>query len=206
MEGGNSTEEASAASISGPGVPRCPWEVRPVVRPCPIERGFPTRRYYVQGECPGSGGDLYVRLHYNEVVCVGLAPSHAALRAGAGGLPARRVTRVVFREGIKAPTSKTDRKQGTFLTPDSHLCFVTLDDGTSLPVCAGVKALVLETNVALEQDPDLLTRAPSTEGWLALLQPRGKNTQKHNLEATISEDAYRARVEAAAQPSSATTS
>jgi len=241
---GSRAGEATAASISGPGVPRCPWEVRPVVRPCPVERGFPERRYSLAGVAapmhpPSSTGvdletdapppprceDLYVRLHYNEVVCLGLAPTHFALqssssssasassssrlegvqaaaaapgqggRADVGeGQPLRRVTRVAYRGGFKAPQSKSDRKAGTFLEPNSLVCDVTLDDGTSFAVRAGVKALLLETNGALEKDPDLLTRAPSTEGWLALLQPRGKNVGKANRDVTVSEDAYRVRL------------
>ena len=105
--------------------------------------------------------------------------------AHAPGLPRRPVY-----------ASRDRHVQGAWpLGPDSNICRITCEDGSVYMLRSCVRGRLLEVNARLLEDPGLLTRAPDTEGYVAILQPslsEGKHKAAQLLEHLITKQAYEA--------------
>ena len=92
------------------------------------------------------------------------------------------------------------------LGPDSNICRITCEDGSVYMLRSCVRGRLLEVNARLLEDPGLLTRAPDTEGYVAILQPNlseGKHKAAQLLENLITKEAYDALRAAASAPAPA---
>jgi hypothetical protein len=129
-------------------------------------------RYYTQFfavDSSGPGEDVYVYLHTNGLMVIGLAPSHPIV------LQKKPIKEVKFqsehRDFSKNIVRGAKKKGGARLRPEGTLATVVCEDGTEFTVRSCVDASLLEVNAQLKTKPDLLHQMPATQGFLALCQP-----------------------------------
>ena len=125
--------------------------------------------------------DQWVCQHSNKLVLVGVAQTHAIFaQKGAAGA-ARNIAAIDWtssssgadRQNMKV-TGKGGRKGGVWVNPDSVLCTVTMDDGSTYRLRACIKGVLVEVNPRLvgEAGCALLQQKPATEGYLAVIRPK----------------------------------
>eukprot|EP01104_Vermistella_antarctica_P018071 TRINITY_DN657_c1_g1_i1.p1 TRINITY_DN657_c1_g1~~TRINITY_DN657_c1_g1_i1.p1 ORF type:complete len:280 (-),score=83.18 TRINITY_DN657_c1_g1_i1:23-862(-) len=135
------------------------------------------------------GEDLYIHKHLNELILVGLAPSHPAM--------ANTITKVTFdsndRDLLAMKLTGTSNKKGALKTrPITPVCQVICEDGSAYVVCASVAGVLVEINKRAHANPGLVTHKSRTEGYLFIIQPtrHGLNTVQ---EALVSTEVYEER-------------
>ena len=136
-------------------------------------------RYYTQLFAVDAGGergqDMYIHLHSNRVIVLGVAPSHPLLRSDS---PIVRIAwgsgtiskGMHVRESLDNLKVTGKGKNGSILMePRSVVATVTTANGAVWSLVAGVRAGIMEINGQLASNPDLLRSKSHTEGFLAIL-------------------------------------
>lgn len=66
--------------------------------------------------------------------------------------------------------------------PNTVICEIKCKDSTDnevvIEVYSAVAGKVIQFNKKLVQKPELLTQKPLTDGWIAIIDPRGKGNMK----------------------------
>lgn len=154
--------------------------------PAPTTFEYYTERYYCQylvPDCKGTPGNhVRVLQHSNGLCVVCVDPSHTALAALRQNQDLR-IASVEFGSGRENSGLSPDRlhivgkrKKNAFVAQvETKLCTLTLSDGTAFVIPACVNGFLLELNAALLTSPWLVAAAPTTEGYLAVVNPTVKN-------------------------------
>lgn len=154
--------------------------------PLPTTFDYFTHRYYHQYLCTSvkgvEGNHCRLLQHSNGLCIVTLDPTHVAVQRTADKANDVRVSSVVFGsrrkridvtpDSIKVVGKK--KKNAMMCQEDTQLCTVMLSDGSEYAIPACVSGFVLELNAALVEQPWLLTAAPGTEGFIAVINPSAK--------------------------------
>lgn len=126
-------------------------------KPLPVRFGTLVERYYEQLFAVDVGGkpshDQYVYRHANELLVVGVAPSHPLLA------PGRVVASVTFSDALLGIEVSGKKKHGApFVEEAAKLCSVVCTDGAVYDLVAAARGFVIEINERLLADPSLLAR------------------------------------------------
>uniref|UniRef100_A0A7E4W243 Eukaryotic translation initiation factor 2D n=1 Tax=Panagrellus redivivus TaxID=6233 RepID=A0A7E4W243_PANRE len=109
------------------------------------------------------------------IIC--LPPHHPALQSP--------IKEVKYSRNVAALSGK-GKKGASKVEKHSYLCDITNTDGTVHKIRFGVDAMIIEGNSRLKDDPELLRRSPTYEGYLAVVLLHGR-TQVPTELATLSE-------------------
>ncbi|MCP9261631.1 hypothetical protein DINM_004975 [Dirofilaria immitis] len=134
-----------------------------------IDRNY--KRYILKN---GENGLCYLR-HPNGVIIVTLYKNHELVR--------KRIRRIDWHmKKIKGLI-----EGGLALLPDTKLCIVHCDDGTEYVLRAGIRALLIEVNERLLEDPNLMRSAAENQGYIAIIIPYS-NERKQPPQVFAEED------------------
>jgi glycine cleavage system H lipoate-binding protein len=76
------------------------------------------------------------------------------------------------RDLLDCVVSGKKKRGAVFLTPDSTLCRITLEDGSEHNLSSVVRGKLIEINPRLVANPNLLLSRHEDEGYLAILAPK----------------------------------
>nr|CCC90020.1 conserved hypothetical protein [Trypanosoma congolense IL3000] len=164
---------------------------RYVVAPKPSTFDYFTERYYYQyvvKGCKGvEGNNCRLLVHSNGICVLCLDETHVAVEAAGVAAAAKSggaaengtVASVVFGSGRgnsqissgNIHVSGKRKRHAAICQADTNICLITMTSGAVYRVPACVDGFVLELNSALQQHPNLVTHAPTTEGYIALISP-----------------------------------
>lgn len=142
-----------------------------------------TERYFSQfliKDCKGVvGNNIRLLLHSNMLCILCLDPSHELvvrrqeLKISYLGHSMRRPGHAVKeREPIKVQGKK--KKNAMICQKEMNLCFIETECGKEYRIPAGIDGSVLEINSNLTKFPSLIQRFPTTEGFIAVINPHAK--------------------------------
>ncbi|KAF5282981.1 hypothetical protein FQA39_LY04852 [Lamprigera yunnana] len=114
--------------------------------------------------------DQKISFHSNRICLISLAENHIVIKNR------KRIIRLNCCVGnnvnrLLNVTSGKGKRGAQKLNPDSVLCYIECDDGTSYPVYSCVTGKLLEINEKLVTDPNLLINKPVSDGYIALILP-----------------------------------
>lgn len=91
------------------------------------------------------------------------------------------------------------KKGALWLEPMSPLCDVTCSDGSKYRLYSCVRGHLLEVNENLVVRPELLSSRAATEGYLAIVSPKGRDADAATSMGLLSQEAYLAHLAARAR-------
>lgn len=106
--------------------------------------------------------DVCVARHHNGLCVICISPEHPVAKGG--------VSNVEYVRPLKAVSGKRKRG-GSFAVGDTNLCRITGGDGAVYMVKCAIKGTILEYNENLRENPNLVTKDPITDGYLAVILP-----------------------------------
>lgn len=139
----------------------------------------PTERYYDirlvscldRQNFFGEVGDQCVMFHSNRLCLVTLAPTHPVIAEK------KTISKIEFNfEGEQkidrlASQPKGKKKRGVQkLRKNSPICALLCSDGSKYIVVSGISSRLVEINTQIMTDPNIITRRPLSEGYIAILQ------------------------------------
>eukprot|EP00435_Cladocopium_sp_Y103_P046660 s512_g13.t1 len=144
-----------------------------------LNKGY--ERFYTQSD----GGDMCVRRHPNGLFVIGLAPSHPLLAPSAP-----KVTQVTFGADLAENEAYGKRCRGGANVGLRTVLAEVTSEAESYNICCPIEARLVELNALLQEDPQLLQKAPEDEGFLAILQPRRPQDTQRILQKLLDESSY----------------
>lgn len=128
------------------------------------ERYF-TKRYILNAKGV-KNSDLMLMIHSNRITLLSLAPSHFFFKKTGD-------YKVNFSSGnvdrLKNTVKGKGKKGGQHLHPESVICKLEFDDGSSFNVPCGMKGTLIEVNENLLEQPELLRQYPDADGYIAVI-------------------------------------
>ncbi|BFZ01084.1 hypothetical protein BsWGS_04123 [Bradybaena similaris] len=176
-------DEPAAVMISDSGDSHTNTNGRP---PNVVDRYF-KRRYKIDVHNK-VGEDALILTHSNRVCVVCLAESHPVLSEK------KTVTKVSFENAkwnrLDNKFSGKNKRGAQWLDGNSPLCEVTCSDESVYTLCCCVQGQLIEVNENLIKHPELLTKKPCGEGYLAVLLPGLKGFDRE-MRQLKSEEEYK---------------
>ncbi|CAG9793260.1 unnamed protein product [Diatraea saccharalis] len=128
-----------------------------------------TERYFTKRYILDFGGiknnDIMLMYHSNRITLLYLAPSHSFFKK-------EGEYKLNFSIGninrLNNAVKGKSKKGGQHLTPNSIICKIEYDDGTSFEVPCGIKGTLIEINEQLVDHPDVLKKEPD-DGFIAVI-------------------------------------
>lgn len=128
------------------------------------ERYF-TKRYILNAKGV-ENNDLMIMFHSNRVALLCLAPSHFFFKKTGD-------YKVNFSGGnvdrLKNTVKGKGKKGGQYLHPESVICKLEFEDGSSFNIPCGMKGSLIEVNENLLTNPQLIRQYPDADGYLAII-------------------------------------
>lgn len=157
--------------------------------PSVIERYY-EQRYIIDVEGKANE-DQYVYTHTNGLFVIGLAPKHKIFNEDVD------VESINFDIGEKDLTKNsvrgTKKKGGIRMKKNTIIAKITCRDGTEYFAYSCVYGTLLEINTELIENPSLLKRFPSTQGYLAIIQPHKEKSLTNDLSGFLSAEEYESK-------------
>ncbi|KPA82406.1 hypothetical protein ABB37_03482 [Leptomonas pyrrhocoris] len=151
--------------------------------PPPQSFDYFTERYYhqycIRDTKKTPGNNCRILQHSNGMCVLCVDSSHVLVQKCAAD-PATTVTKVEFFKGRTAITPESiqvvgkKKKNALVCQNDTKLCGIALSDGTEYTIPACVNGFVLELNATVMEQPWVVAAAPTTEGYLAVINPTSK--------------------------------
>ncbi|CAD5208286.1 unnamed protein product [Bursaphelenchus xylophilus] len=127
------------------------------------------RTYHLHRIDSNPGVD-YLR-HPSGVIVMQLAASHPALTSGIAEVDFDCSKNKKAHDKSKQTVVGKGKKGGLRLQPETKLCIITAKDGTQHTIRAGIRALLIEVNAKLIDQPDLIEKSRQKRGYLAIIIP-----------------------------------
>lgn len=152
---------------------------------CPLPSSFDyfTERYYhqfcIRDTKKTPGNNCRILQHSNGICVLCIDSSHVLVQRCTED-PTVTVVKVEFFKGRTPITPESiqvvgkKKKNALVCQNDTKLCGILLSDGTEYTIPACVNGFVLELNSTLVAQPWMVAAAPTTEGFLALINPTSK--------------------------------
>ncbi|CAD5205839.1 unnamed protein product [Bursaphelenchus okinawaensis] len=112
----------------------------------------------------------YLR-HPSGVIVMQLAASHPAYKSGITSVDFDCSKNKKAKDKAKQNVVGKGKKGGLRLQPETKLCVITSADNEQHTIRAGIKALLIEVNTKLLDQPELLTTSRQKKGFLAIIIP-----------------------------------
>lgn len=112
---------------------------------------------------------------------IGLAPSHQILQQN------KTIDSINFQSNKKDLSKNivhgAKKKGGARLRPETPISQINCSDGSYYIIKSCVNGSLLEVNSRIKDNPNLITKMPSTQGYIAIIKPdiNDKNTTTHLL-------------------------
>ncbi|XP_048415461.1 protein Abitram [Stegostoma tigrinum] len=154
--------------------------------PSMVDRYF--RRWY-KTDVKGKPCEDHCILHHSNRICViTLAESHPLLQSG------KEIKNISYQisancSRLQNKVSGKSKRGGQFLTELAPLCRILCSDGEEYTIYSCIRGRLLEVNENILQDPRLLQRKPSTEGYVAVVLPKFEES-KSITQGLINQEQY----------------
>ncbi|KDO28274.1 hypothetical protein SPRG_06325 [Saprolegnia parasitica CBS 223.65] len=111
--------------------------------------------------------DQFVNMHSNRLCVLGIAPGHAIFKDNL------TVTKVEFEQSVlDNKVSGKKKKGGVWFNPQSIVCRIVCANDVTYSIRSCIRGALIEFNERLLETPELVTRKPFTEGFLAIVRPK----------------------------------
>ncbi|OQS04167.1 hypothetical protein THRCLA_20951 [Thraustotheca clavata] len=124
-------------------------------------------RLYASDILENPNEDQFVNMHSNRLCVLGIAPGHAIFK------DKLTVTSVEFEQSVlDNKVSGKKKKGGVWFNPESVVCRVKCSNDVTYTIRSCIRGALIEHNERLIEQPELLTRKPFTEGYIAIVRPK----------------------------------
>ncbi|KAK7079125.1 hypothetical protein SK128_014248 [Halocaridina rubra] len=117
-----------------------------------------------------------VLVHSNKLCLLSISHYHPIITGK------KEVTKISFDVGkfnrLENQVSGKSKRGAQMFGPRSAVCIITCSDDSKYTVLSGVTGKLIEVNERLIADPQLLTRSPKEDGYLAIVLPPLHNGDK----------------------------
>lgn len=182
---GAATSDAAALVVAAP---PCPYPMGEHVR-IPKSFTYYTDRYYTQyvlKDCKGvKGNNIRLLLHSNMLCILCLDPSHElvvnrhTMKISSLGHSSQKHLSKNGQQERQVKVQGKKKKNAVVCQKEMNLCFIETECGREYKVPAGIDGSLLEINANLAKYPSLIQRFPTTEGFIAIINPHAKARFDH---------------------------
>ncbi|XP_049938370.1 protein Abitram isoform X3 [Schistocerca serialis cubense] len=117
-------------------------------------------------------GDICLLIHSNRIAVVTLLPTHPVIANS------KSVVSVDFAKRADNSVRGKGKRGAQALNVDSALCELLCSDDTKYIIRACIGGKLIEVNFRLMKQPQLLTKRPQAEGYIAIMLPYEPRKQK----------------------------
>ncbi|XP_072431852.1 protein Abitram isoform X2 [Chiloscyllium punctatum] len=154
--------------------------------PSMVDRYF--RRWYKTDVKGKQCEDHCILQHSNRICVITLAESHPLLQSG------RKIKSISYQisancSRLQNKVSGKSKRGGQFLTELAPLCRILCIDGEEYTIYSCIRGRLLEVNENILQEPSLLQKKPSTEGYIAVVLPKFEES-KSITQGLINQEQY----------------
>jgi glycine cleavage system H lipoate-binding protein len=129
--------------------------------------------------------DIMLMFHSNRVVLLSLAPSHYFFKKEGEYKLNFSIGKV---NRLSNSVKGKGKKGGQSLLPNSVICKIDYNDGSSFDVPCGIKGTLIEINEELVTQPELLKQMPDADGFIAIILSSIANSEATKNELLTHED------------------